>query len=331
MFYEDDFQTYWAVVDTVTGDTILSDQTMQFAYKELVVDSLAAFFPIAKGMQIAVFNGERKPASWTQTAFAGTDTTLALAVDWGITNSVFGVPQSAWGSDKHFRADYELRYTGTPENYFDLYDGVSPVTAPFEVWNVTDNYRVHIEIWDWNVDGSFTPSDDPNQGDMIAITNVPYSGSPQTSAYPTYHTWLFSLDSAKFQNAQPGDVLTVAGAPLNGPADEFYFSPDRIDLSLAKRELSDIKVVPNPYIARAAWENNTIPTKMQFTHLPGECTIRVYTLAGDLVKTIEHTSGDGDEDWNLLSSSGQLVASGMYFFHVSSPVGEYLGRFAIIN
>ncbi|HSG99906.1 MAG TPA: hypothetical protein VLB27_07655, partial [candidate division Zixibacteria bacterium] len=131
--------------------------------------------------------------------------------------------------------------------------------------------------------------------------------------------------------AQAGDVFTVSGAPVNGPADEFYFAPDGIDLALASQELENIKVVPNPYVARAAWENNTTPTKLQFTHLPAQCTIRVYTLAGDLVTVIEHTSGDGDEEWNLLSESGQLVASGLYFYHIDSDHGEFLGRFAVIN
>ncbi|HSG99985.1 MAG TPA: hypothetical protein VLB27_08050, partial [candidate division Zixibacteria bacterium] len=197
VFYEDDFETYWALVDSVTGDTILSDQTLQFEYMELVVDSLTSYFPIANGMQVAVFNGERTPASWTQTTSIGGTTTLALSIDWGITNSVFGVPEAYWGSDKHFRADYEIRYTGVAENYFDLYDGVTPVTAPFEVWNATDNVRVHAEIWDWNVDGGFTSSaDDPYQDDMLAIVNVPYDGSPHPEAFPTYHVWLFSLDSA---------------------------------------------------------------------------------------------------------------------------------------
>ena len=67
-----------------------------------------------------------------------------------------------------------------------------------------------------------------------------------------------------------------------------------------------------------------------FNRIPDDCTIRIYSLAGDLVKTLT-SNGDGSETWDLLSSNGQQVASGMYIFHVESDYGEHIGRFAIIK
>ncbi len=336
-FYEDDLQTYWALTDSITGDTLLVDQTLQFGYMGVVPDSilngaapdsLIGYFPSVRGMRVAVFNGDRVASAKTQTAQGGAGVTLSADTDYGQTVVAFGLPSSLIGSDKHFRADYEIRFTATGSVGADLFDGVSPVTAPFEVWNITSNQQVYAEILDWGADGAYDAAD----GDGIAITNFPYDGAAHPEAWPDYHTWLFNFDPATAINAVTGDVFTVTGAPVNGPVDEFYFSPDGVNLALASGQLPNIKVAPNPYFARAdLWESSGNPTQLDFIHLPGECVIRIYTLAGDLVNTLAHNNGTGDEAWNLLSSSGQLVASGIYLFHVTSTAGEFVGRFAVIK
>jgi hypothetical protein len=66
------------------------------------------------------------------------------------------------------------------------------------------------------------------------------------------------------------------------------------------------------------------PNKIMFMDIPASCTINIYTESGDLVKTIEHDSGSGDEIWggNILnlqtvSDSGQLLVSGIYIAHIT--------------
>ncbi len=328
-FTEDDLGTYWSLIDTVSGDTLLSNQTTQFAsMNQSAADSLVSFFPIVNGMQVAVFNGERTPAQMVQTGFATPgDTSLRMDTFLGTTIvDAFGFPASYLGGDKHFRMDYEIRFTGTNSFATSALDDVTPVSVPFEVWNVTTNQQVFVEIFDFADNGVYDASD----GDFIDIVNIPYDVVAHPEAFPTYHTWMFRFDTAA-ANAQAGDVYRITGAPLNSPQDEFYFSPDGVNLSLAAGQLKNVKVVPNPYFARAGWENNNAGTKLNFTHLPQQCTIRVYTLAGDLVRTIEHDSGGGDESWDLLSLNGQQVASGIYFYHIDSNAGEFVGRFAVIN
>jgi hypothetical protein len=39
----------------------------------------------------------------------------------------------------------------------------------------------------------------------------------------------------------------------------------------------------------------------------------------------------GDEWWDLLSENRQLVASGIYIFHVQSEVGEQVGKFVVVR
>ncbi len=101
----------------------------------------------------------------------------------------------------------------------------------------------------------------------------------------------------------------------------------------------NVWVAPNPYRASAPWDRPAVPgdvfTKhVDFLGLPRErCTIRIYTLAGDLVAEIPHdgTSGDGQASWNLVSRNGQDVASGVYLFAVDGASRRPIGRFVIMR
>ena len=130
-----------------------------------------------------------------------------------------------------------------------------------------------------------------------------------------------------------GDVLTVEGSPLFGPDDVFSFKLDGVSSSAASVSLKNIKVVPNPYIAHysAMVETGEGESILEFQKVPDKCTIRIYTLAGDLVKTIDHDDGSGTARWDLMSKDNIQVASGIYLFHVESSYGEHLGRFAVIR
>lgn len=101
----------------------------------------------------------------------------------------------------------------------------------------------------------------------------------------------------------------------------------------------NVKVVPNPYLIHNEWQQSSLIRRLRFINLPSECTIRIFTLNGDLIKTIKHNvtigsvQGDagGDEWWDLLTENRQIVASGVYIFHVDSKVGEQVGKFVIIR
>lgn len=98
-------------------------------------------------------------------------------------------------------------------------------------------------------------------------------------------------------------------------------------------DLDKIRVVPNPFSLEAA-ENKLQFTgqndKIMFYNLPPECTIRIFTESGDLIRTIEHTSGTGDESWghkNIINdhqatSDGQRPVSGLYIANIVTPDGQ---------
>ncbi len=79
-------------------------------------------------------------------------------------------------------------------------------------------------------------------------------------------------------------------------------------------ELSEIRIVPNPYNLEATTDVRfgDKQDKIAFFGLPGQATIKIFTELGELVETIEHTDGSGDEFWFLTTYSRQLVASGIY-------------------
>jgi hypothetical protein len=80
--------------------------------------------------------------------------------------------------------------------------------------------------------------------------------------------------------------------------------------------LQDIRVVPNPYnISARGLQYLGEPDKITFLDIPARCRIRIFTERGDLIQTIEHTNGSGDETWNSVTSSRQVVVSGVYIAH----------------
>ncbi len=139
-----------------------------------------------------------------------------------------------------------------------------------------------------------------------------------------------------------GDMVGwMVPIPFNS-SDVYRFTVRQGSLSeqLAEQEMDRIAVVPNPYVATAAWEPNLGfrqgrgDRKIDFIHLPRRCTIRIYTISGYLVDTIEHNSAmeNGAASWDLVSRDGMDVAYGVYVFHVDAPgVGEHIGKFAVIK
>ena len=109
----------------------------------------------------------------------------------------------------------------------------------------------------------------------------------------------------------------------------------------AKVKLDDIYVVPNPYVGANEIEpanklsgQNRGERRIYFENLPMKCTIRIFTLSGELVTTLEHETGydNGREFWNLLNEDGFSVAYGVYLAHIDAPgVGEKLIKFALIK
>ena len=61
--------------------------------------------------------------------------------------------------------------------------------------------------------------------------------------------------------------------------------------------------------------------------------IKIYTLTGEFVNSVEHDNPyDDSESWDLTTINRQEVAPGLYVFSVELPDGKkHVGKFAIIR
>jgi hypothetical protein len=324
--FENDPQSrIWHLIDRESGDTLLADQ------HEANRDP--ATLETVDGLRLWISTGERNPQAIMQTALGGTDTNLVVAGFYGPAVEALTLDSSNAYGDMHFRATYELRYTGQSTVAPELRDYWNPgyflpYQLPFEIWNTETNQRVSAAVYDFEINDVWDPYD------LIAIVNYPYDSTQDLTgvAFPYYYSWMIGLDDAVY-NPTVGDVLTIEGAPMAGPNDVFQFSIDGVDASAAHSDLSDIRVVPNPYFVQysAMVETSEGQAVLEFQHLPDKCTVRIYTLAGDLVETIDHNDDSGTARWDLLSTSRRQVASGIYIYHVESPYGTHLGRFSVVK
>ncbi len=208
------------------------------------------------------------------------------------------------------------------------------VKTPFRIVNVTDNLPATYLIvdknnktknkWDWGETIVLQPQGETGlKTSYEVIINRPKNDSVTTPVYP-----------------ERGDVFTVFNKKPFRAGDKFKFETKEFAFEqvTAKSMLDEIIVVPNPYVGFSTSEEPGLsPTSrgdrnIQFRHLPPTCTIRIYTLTGELVKTLQKDDLTGFISWDLLTSEGQRTAYGVYIYHVDAPgVGEKIGRFALIK
>ncbi len=157
-------------------------------------------------------------------------------------------------------------------------------------------------------------------------------------------TWQIEVDTGStprsFQPPGDGDVYKLNLKVPYSSSDVFTFTTkaQKIDNQLAKEQFREPYVVPNPYIGQASFEPQRFAVsgrgerRIEFRGLPESCVIRIYTVSGALVKTIEHNGLQGYEPWDLRSKDNLEIAPGLYIFQVEAPgVGSYIGKFAIVK
>lgn len=147
-------------------------------------------------------------------------------------------------------------------------------------------------------------------------------------------------------------AYSLADKSINFPSQETSLSSSAVTITpgtTPPKTVGEIAVVPNPYRGDVAYNTYDPPwekpqgsrtrwmeqdRRIQFTNLPEQCEIKIYSLAGDLIYTIIHVDPNkGYEDWNLTSSVGQAIASGIYLFSAEdkSSGKVQVGKFVIIK
>lgn len=214
------------------------------------------------------------------------------------------------------------------------------IRVPFEVWNVDQNIQVNMMFRERVQSGTENPYYTWNytNREYAVLVNSPYdSTTPQpfstTAGTPALATWVLVFYGTNYNK---GDTVFVKYAnPIQLGKDEFTFATQAssYNSSLAKTDVNKINVFPNPYYGVNSEELNKYNRFVTFSHLPTNATIRIFNLAGVLVRTVVHSGGDQFQRWDLQNESGLPVASGMYIAYIDMPdLGtSKILKFAIIQ
>lgn len=164
------------------------------------------------------------------------------------------------------------------------------------------------------------PDYDPNE-----ILPGPFNGFGYYYAVTTFDAVIdatvFPFRLRVFDNQNPEDVAR------RDPV--FPGREARVTLPL----LGEVKVVPNPYNPAAAYDKQAFPgpARVQFVNLPASATIEIYTVAGDLVTTLdkEEDANVDSVDWDLTNHDGDDVSPGIYMYRVVHGEESRMGHFVI--
>ena len=229
----------------------------------------------------------------------------------------------------------------TSTTYFRGTAEIPAIPVNFKVVNLFSNEKIKFALRDLDVvegeEGKFTAYTSGRRIDELILL----SG---TSTDTVKAGWQISLTDVNGDSLPPevGDELSITFHKPFTARDKYQFTTagPKIDKELAKGQIDNIKVVPNPYVVTNSWEplnpysNGRGPRELHFIHLPPKCTIRIFSVRGQLVTTLEHDAElwDGTEIWDMLTKDELDIAYGIYVYHVEAEgIGQKIGKFAVIK
>ena len=284
-------------------------------------------------------------------------------------NGFVDVPFTAWVSDERYPNDKRQLAVGFVER---RNTNTYPNGNPDGIWDPSDSLRANGEViivFDAEYDpagsqieitgGEFRDT----SGNVIStvwsdliraqtgnnLPQIPANAdvtAEQKSVFNSswlsamYVVGLEKLDENTFYNN--GDVLSLLLSIYPYTDQDIYrfkSSSQVLTSDQQKALFEKVNVYPNPlygFNVATSYTNSAADEPfVTFSNLPEEVSIKVYSLSGQLLRTL------GVEDkssptspflrWNLQNESGLRVASGMYFAIVTSPkYGEKVLKFAII-
>lgn len=141
---------------------------------------------------------------------------------------------------------------------------------------------------------------------------------------------------------QQGKLTIVTTKPFSSvDRVSFTMKGAEINNAAAKADLDRIKVVPNPYVVTHGAEARLLSSQtsgrgereIRFTYIPPGASIKIFTVRGELIKTLRHDNlYVGDVFWNLRTEENIDAAYGVYVYVVEVPeIGKKIGKFALIK
>ncbi|MFH0990732.1 MAG: T9SS type A sorting domain-containing protein [bacterium] len=279
-----------------------------------------------------------------QDFFGGTRSIPATKSQWDLEMRFTGVPKDAANPNESEIVSGGQWMTLWPAGARSLanvsaYTGRN-VRGPFELWDVENNKQINYCDIDRNYDAK-SPWGNTNAtftayagnpwlrfaGRAYIIVNYSdydaaglQAGTKKILPEDANATWLLvPVATSKWGT---GDKLRINfNNPLVEGLNKVNFAVDAsaVSTETEKEQVKKINVYPNPYLAFNKQEGDRYSRFVTFNHLPEKATLRIFTVTGQLVKTIVKDSKSQFTVWNLLNETSLPVASGIYVVYVDMP------------
>ena len=268
-------------VKAVSGGALNNGETYsaQYTYYPIIDSNLLNYEeanPIFEGLQLFVRDRQLQVIQ---------DTTISTWSTTSQTNytATFGV-YSGSPPGKKYPGDFEIRFSDSNVSV-----GEFEANAPFEIYEVTAGMTpkkirfavLPIGQGDWE------------QGKTIVL----FSGDTDYNA--TYEITFYPPKNVEAIPPTAGDIFFLATTRPFTSSDVYTFTTysSKVDIEQGKLDLDNISMVPNPYVVTNVLEQldhqnprDRGPRRVYFNHLPAKCDIRIYTISGELVDTLQHDS-----------------------------------------
>jgi len=269
-----------------------------------------------------------------------------------------GFINSALTPDK-VASDVQIVFTGsksTGQNAYDfvrqvgggsagsLYTGFFP--QPFKVYDLNPDGTqkgqidfAFMETLDFSspstYDSVWAPGPSTSNREYWFFIDEPYTATPKAkyTAGATLTSVLgqsacvwsgwYVLTNSKLPAYKAGDVWTIKTTKIVTTADKWAFSTAGkapvTSTDLAKSDADKINVFPNPYLGFNAQEINKYNRFVTFTHLPPNATLRIFNLAGVLIRTLVKNDPTQFIQWDLNNERGFPASAGVYIAYIDMP------------
>ncbi|OVE79680.1 hypothetical protein BVY01_01760 [bacterium I07] len=242
------------------------------------------------------------------------------------------------------------------DNNFQVTRDIPPPT-PADAPLIGNDNELLVEVSSGTVDGKEVSGVDITWKAVHEGYSDPLTGQADFAGYNVYRSdisvegpWslLVSLTLSEAQAISSGGTVTFfQQAPVGVP---YRYGVTSIDQDgnesalagyshypvaaaiVPTNNLTSVRVIPNPFRQQSGFRDQSERKRIAFVNIPSKCTIRVYTSALELVRTIEHDGG-GEVTWGsaegrdyMLTDFAMNVMPGIYIYHVESQVDGHVGE-----
>jgi hypothetical protein len=217
-------------------------------------------------------------------------------------------------------------------------------TIAAQAWDITDPLhpkQLNLAWRDQVNDNVWDPSSSYLEILLICASAYDSTGAAYGDGGPWETDAMYILGSLVKPNHtlnENQNTITITPLRANGPSDVYVintagYKSTKGDVTIAKTQIDRIHAVPNPYFASNVYETNQFGHIVRITNLPAVAKIRIFTLAGQLLRVYDksdpHTTS---VDWDLNNANGLPVASGMYIIYVDlGAIGTKILKVAVIQ